>query len=86
MSLTNYIVQICVLELMSYGFGLSITRPAGLIAALVFFTAQILYSQWWFRRYRIGPLEWLWRSLTYHGAAQPLRIAPATTIEAAPTW
>ena len=81
MSLTNYVVQICALELLFTGFGLTTNRPAGLIAALVFFAAQVVYSRWWFRRYRIGPLEWLWRSLTY-GAAQPLRIAPAPTAEA----
>jgi uncharacterized protein len=82
MSLTNYVVQISVLELMSYGFGLSVTRPTGLAVAALFFAVQVLYSKWWFRRFRIGPLEWLWRSLTY-GARQPLRIAePAVHVQA----
>ena len=85
MSLTNYVVQICALELAFSGWGLTYHPSCGPLAlAVLFFAAQILYSRWWFRRYRIGPLEWLWRSLTY-GAAQPLRITPATTAEVAPT-
>jgi uncharacterized protein len=75
MSLTNYVVQICALELLFEGAGLKITRPLGLLFAVIFFAAQILYSRWWFARYRIGPLEWLWRSLTY-GERQRLRNAP----------
>ncbi|WP_370639172.1 DUF418 domain-containing protein [Cohnella sp. REN36] len=31
-----------------------------------------MYSRFWLTRYRFGPLEWLWRSLTY-GYFQPLR-------------
>lgn len=34
---------------------------------------SIWLSVWWLRRYRFGPLEWLWRSLTY-GHAQPMRL------------
>lgn len=41
------------------------TRPLALAGTLAFFTAQAVYSRWWFDRYRIGALEWAWRSLTY---------------------
>ncbi|MGX7952812.1 DUF418 domain-containing protein [Tsuneonella sp. HG249] len=27
--------------------------------------AMLLWSSWWLERFRYGPLEWLWRSLTY---------------------
>jgi uncharacterized protein len=27
--------------------------------------AQVLSSRWWLERFRFGPLEWLWRMLTY---------------------
>ena len=73
MSLTNYVVQVFALEIVFTATGLTMTRPAGLLVALLFFAMQVVYSRWWFQRYRIGPLEWLWRTLTY-GAKQPLRV------------
>jgi uncharacterized membrane protein YeiB len=36
------------------------------------FAVQMFYSRWWLARYRFGPMEWLWRSLTY-GQMQPMR-------------
>lgn len=38
------------------------------------FLLQIPLSVWWLRRFRFGPVEWLWRSLTYV-KAQPMRLA-----------
>ncbi|HJR58896.1 MAG TPA: DUF418 domain-containing protein [Vicinamibacterales bacterium] len=72
MSLTNSVVQICSLELLFPGLGLLITPALALIGAFVFFGAQILYTKWWFDRYRIGPAEWLWRSASY-GKVQRFR-------------
>jgi uncharacterized protein len=40
----------------------------------VIFAAQVWASRIWLARYRYGPMEWLWRSLTY-GSRQPLRVA-----------
>ena len=74
MSLTNYVIQISVLELLFSGAGLTITRPMGLLAALAFFAVQVLFSKWWFTRFRMGPLEWLWRTLAY---AEPQRLRAA---------
>ena len=34
---------------------------------------MIEFSIWWLRRFRFGPLEWLWRSLTY-GRFQPMAV------------
>jgi uncharacterized protein DUF418 len=36
---------------------------------------QVLLSRWWLRRFRFGPVEWLWRTLMY-GTVQPMRIGP----------
>ena len=36
------------------------------------YVGQVPFSAWWLRRYRYGPVEWLWRTLMY-GAAQPMR-------------
>ena len=48
-----------------------------LISVLVF-TMQVLVSHWWLNRYRFGPVEWLWRSLSY-GARQAMRREPPFT-------
>ena len=40
-----------------------------------FSAVQIAASLWWLRRFRFGPLEWCWRSLTYW-RRQPMRVAP----------
>jgi uncharacterized protein len=32
----------------------------------------VIFSAWWLKRYRYGPIEWLWRALMY-GKAQPMR-------------
>ena len=41
------------------------------IGVAVYFV-QVPFSAWWLRRYRYGPVEWLWRTLMY-GVAQPMR-------------
>ncbi|MDH5345711.1 MAG: DUF418 domain-containing protein, partial [Gammaproteobacteria bacterium] len=42
-----------------------------LVVSIVVF--QGLLSTWWLRRFRFGPLEWLWRSATYR-SMQPMRL------------
>ena len=80
MALTNYLAQSVVFTLLFYGYGLGLYgeygRAATTVMAVVFFALQVWFSGWWLERYRIGPMEWLWRSLTY-GRAQPLRPAIA---------
>lgn len=76
MALTNYLLQsiICTLIFNGYGLGLfgQINATTGLILTVVIYLAQIPFSHWWMRRYRFGPAEWLWRTLTY-GKLQPMR-------------
>ena len=75
MALTNYLLQIAALDLLfsGYGVGLGQIRPVyGLAAALACFGAEVALSTIWFRHFRLGPAEWLWRSLT-HGRLQPMR-------------
>ncbi len=76
MALTNYLLQSLVWTWLLYGHGAglgdSITRAAHLPLALVFFAGQAGFSIWWLKRFRFGPAEWLWRSLTYW-QAQPMR-------------
>jgi uncharacterized protein len=76
MALTNYIMQSVVCVLIFYMGGLVTNpRPAlSLMIAVAVFATQMVWSAWWLERYRFGPLEWVWRSLTYR-RAQPMRRA-----------
>lgn len=69
MALTNYLTHslVCTLVFYSYGLGLFGRVPAwgGLLLALGIFAVQIPLSAWWLKRFRFGPAEWAWRSLTY---------------------
>ncbi|HEV2085751.1 MAG TPA: DUF418 domain-containing protein [Gemmatimonadales bacterium] len=74
MALTNYLIQIAVLDLLSSGYGLGLrVRPAmvPLLAALIF-GAEVGLTRLWLAHHRLGPAEWLWRSFTY-GKPQPMR-------------
>ena len=79
MALTNYLMQTILQSAFFYGWGLGMIAKFGLVfvfpLSIALFTLQILYSRWWLSRYRFGPVEWLWRSLTY-GKRQPMRAAP----------
>lgn len=78
MALTNYLSQsvICNLIFLGVGFGLAGELQRHQIYYVVFgiWIFQLLFSIWWLQRYRFGPAEWLWRSLTYQ-QWQPLRLA-----------
>ncbi len=76
MALSNYLLQTLIATTLVYGYGLGLygrLGPAvGVALTLVIFAVQIPLSAWWLKRFRFGPCEWLWRSLTY-GRLQPLR-------------
>lgn len=76
MALTNYLAQTLLAIGLFYGVGLGIGPSTGLVgvaaAAVGIFLAQAIGSAWWLRRYRFGPMEWVWRSLTY-ARLQPMR-------------
>jgi uncharacterized protein len=72
MTLTNYLTQSLAFGFVSYGYGLAQYGRWGPAAAIVFglafYAAQVAFSDVWLRRYPQGPVEALWRRLTY-GAA-----------------
>ena len=80
MALTNYLLQsaICSILFFGYGFGLygQIRIAAGIVLTIVIYAVQVVFSAWCLARFRFGPMEWLWRTLTY-GKRQPMR-RPAT--------
>lgn len=76
MSLSNYLTQSVVMTLLFYPYGLGLAQRVGpataLLLALLLFTLQAVVSIVWLRYFRYGPVEWLWRSLTYKSLL-PLR-------------
>ncbi|MCA1714934.1 MAG: DUF418 domain-containing protein, partial [Gammaproteobacteria bacterium] len=69
MALSNYLLQslVCTLLFYHYGLGLyeQLPRFWQVPFVLTLFALQVAFSHWWLRRYRFGPAEWLWRTLTY---------------------
>ena len=70
MALTNYLTQsVLYLVLFTGAAGLHVLGKVGpaicLVLSVVIFGAQTGVSSWWLRRYRFGPAEWVWRTLTY---------------------
>ena len=69
MALTCYIMQSVIGVLLFYGLGLGLGTTFGLITieltAVIVFLFQIVVCRLWLRYFRFGPLEWVWRMLTY---------------------
>ena len=69
MALTNYLTQSLVLTFISYGWGLGYAlrlngfQVIGICVAL--FAIQVILSDLWLRKFSYGPLEWVWRCVTY---------------------
>ncbi|MCA0983849.1 DUF418 domain-containing protein [Halobacillus yeomjeoni] len=76
MSLSNYIFQSIISFFVFYSVGLGlygkVTPLWSVIFVIVVFSIQILASKLWLHHFKYGPLEWLWRSLTYN-KKQPFR-------------
>lgn len=76
-ALTGYLAQ-SALALLVFG-GLRLYGRLGALGELAvvvgIWTVLLLAAPWWTSRYRFGPVEWVWRSLTY-GARPPLRRLP----------
>ncbi len=83
-ALSGYVGQSVVALLIFSGFGLgwfARTPPTVVVTLTVLlFLGQLLLCNLWLRRLRFGPLEWLWRSLTY-ARVQPMRVTSVETKE-----
>ena len=86
MGLSNYLMQSMTMTALSMPYGLG-WRPTTTIWLLLnvtfFFLVQVPLSRWWLARFRYGPAEWLWRSLTY-GKRQPMRLPAPATVDSRP--
>ncbi len=69
MALTNYIGQSVIGMFLFYGIGLGWGSTIGLwhteVIVLAVFLFQVLFSRLWLSGFKFGPLEWIWRMLTY---------------------
>lgn len=78
LALSNYLLQsaVCTTLFYGYGFGLfaSLSRAELQGVVLAVAALQLAVSRPWLERFRFGPVEWAWRSLTY-GKRQPLLAA-----------
>jgi uncharacterized protein len=75
MALTGYILQATIIEFACapYGLALRLGPLAEPVAAIALLGALTGFSRFWLTRFRYGPMEWAWRSLTYW-KCQPLRV------------
>jgi len=77
-ALSNYLLQSLICTTIFYGYGLALFGKVGpslgLLLTTTIFLIQIPLSVWWLRRFQFGPVEWLWRSLTYW-QRQPMRVS-----------
>lgn len=69
MALTNYVLQSFVFMTIFYGCGLGyagyIEFWKVILIALGIFGLQVIGSMIWLQYFKYGPLEWIWRQLTY---------------------
>jgi uncharacterized membrane protein YeiB len=68
MALTNYLTQSVVGAVYYFGwgfghFGVNRAHQMAYVACLI--VLQIAFSHFWLARFRYGPMEWLWRAITY---------------------
>ncbi len=76
MALSAYFLQSLFCTAIFYGWGLGLLGKVGVAwcipLSLVIYAAEVIICRAWLRRFRFGPVEWVWRSLTY-GRAQGMR-------------
>ena len=80
LALTNYLFHLFVIAAFTYQWGLGLYGEMGpfwgLMAVFAIFPLMVIASSWWIARFQFGPIEWLWRTLTY-GKLQPMRLRRA---------
>ena len=88
MALTNYLMQsvLCTLFFYHYTTGLygRVGPALGLVPTVILYATQLVFSNWWLQRYRFGPMEWLWRGMTY-GKLPSLKRGPEAEEDSLPS-
>lgn len=87
-ALTVYLAQSIIFTTLFYGYGFGQNGRVGSAGifgyAALIYAAQLAICVWWVRRFRFGPAEWLWRTLTYL-RLQPMRLPRSETAGAKAT-
>lgn len=77
MTLSIYVSQSCIGTFIFYGFGLNAWTYLGqmnsFLLGVALWILQIMFAIWWFKHFRYGPLEWLWRGATYTNFNVPFK-------------
>lgn len=80
MGLTTYLTQTLFGVFIYFSFGFALLNEIGAATALAIgltvFMFQIFFSKWWLSRFQYGPIEWLWRSLTYLKVQPMVKLRP----------
>lgn len=70
MSLTVYLSQSILATILFYGYGFGLYGRVelweGTILAIILYCLQLIFCYFWFKKYKMGPLERLWRAFTYY--------------------
>ena len=84
LALTVYVSASIMFSTLFYGFAFGNVfwlGPAAVTGyAVLFFALQIAFCVWWTNRFRFGPMEWLWRALTYL-KFQPMRLQKQSDVK-----
>lgn len=84
MTLTNYMMQNLIGLFLFSGFGLGLGYTHKLVVeyylalALLVYIAQVWFSRWWLSKYHFGPMEWVWRQLSYRKKIEIKKVLPAS--------
>lgn len=85
MAFTNYLAQSFLMGLFFYGIGFGmfgrLQRYEIYYVVAATWVIQIIFSHAWLRYFKFGPLEWIWRQLTYWKRL-PIRRGERETVEA----
>jgi uncharacterized protein len=77
MALTNYLMQSIICTTLFYGYGFNLFGRLDyawqLLVVVAVWALQLIVSPWWLRHFQFGPVEWLWRWLTY-GSRPAMRL------------
>jgi uncharacterized protein len=88
MTLTNYLLQSLFCILIFYGIGLGLFGKIGaalvVAVAWMIYLLELLFSRWWWSRgFAFGPVEWLWRRLSYGRGVKFIKVRPHEVDKAA---
>lgn len=73
-SLTGYLMQSVFIQLFySFGYGQAMGLMGALAITFLFYLGQVLFARLWLYWFNMGPIEWLWRLLTYLEWKSPIK-------------